>query len=584
MAEVNEGGTSLRVGFQGYFALKIIPKVHLVFDEPDSTTVRKFTSPDAFTFQVPIRGGCKNLSANMPCSLWWIIDREGVSEEIGPVSGMIVVESDGRFHIEIGGKPPEIDVLKFKLFNKGVVRYRISPEMPRAISSEFTSKALSYSLPISVDIEKNSVLAMGSRLSVTPNFPKLFESGAVRVIFKETDDGEGEVTSTATGQFSYTWTGGNRKPCTWMIGFSKSVGGTLTYAEATEQGDFEFGYELQVSADEKEFVTVATNKNLVSGIKRPKVEVFKLVFEGYKVYAAGKISGFAPSTNVPLLLFLKKGACPENTIRFGNQTAFKEVDPDDKGEFKTLLFDLKPMAKAGVLPDTKSLFAMMKPAPQVWHRAFDTPLHQVLDYDETKFAGLNKEQDFVVKSRAMWICSEETESIAQEVTRVPPLIFGTKVTKEFKTRLCEICTELQVEPDYMMAAIAFETGETFSASIKNAAGSGAVGLIQFMPSTAKSLDTTSDMLSKMTDVEQLEYVLKYFMPYKGKIKTLEDLYMVILYPVAVGKSNDYVLFERGTTRYSQNSGLDINRDGKITKGEAAAVVREKLTIGESTRG
>lgn len=41
-----------------------------------------------------------------------------------------------------------------------------------------------------------------------------------------------------------------------------------------------------------------------------------------------------------------------------------------------------------------------------------------------------------------------------------------------------------------MAAMAFESGETFSPSIKNAAGSGAVGLIQFMPSTAKALGTS----------------------------------------------------------------------------------------------
>lgn len=207
-----------------------------------------------------------------------------------------------------------------------------------------------------------------------------------------------------------------------------------------------------------------------------------------------------------------------------------------------------------------------------------------MDYDEKMCAGLDKDENYVMKHKAMWICSEETEAIAKEVTRIPPLVFGTLVSKEFKERVCEICSELEIEPDYLMAAMAFESGESFSASKKNAAGSGAVGLIQFMPDTAASLGTTSEKLSKMTNVEQLDYVLKYFQPLKGKLKTLEDVYMAILYPTAVGKSNDHVLFESGTKKYSQNSGLDANKDGKITKGEAAACVKQKLISGESSRG
>ena len=38
-----------------------------------------------------------------------------------------------------------------------------------------------------------------------------------------------------------------------------------------------------------------------------------------------------------------------------------------------------------------------------------------------------------------------------------------------------------------MAVMSFETGGTFDPGIRNAAGSGATGLIQFMPSTAAGL-------------------------------------------------------------------------------------------------
>ena len=41
----------------------------------------------------------------------------------------------------------------------------------------------------------------------------------------------------------------------------------------------------------------------------------------------------------------------------------------------------------------------------------------------------------------------------------------------------------------LMAVMSFETGGTFNPGIRNAAGSGATGLIQFMPSTAAGLGT-----------------------------------------------------------------------------------------------
>src|SRR5690606_37914734 len=70
------------------------------------------------------------------------------------------------------------------------------------------------------------------------------------------------------------------------------------------------------------------------------------------------------------------------------------------------------------------------------------------------------------------------------------LIFGSKVTKEFRITIIEISKNLEADPNDLMAIIAFESAETFSSSIKNAAGSGATGLIQFMPSTAKGLGTS----------------------------------------------------------------------------------------------
>lgn len=170
-----------------------------------------------------------------------------------------------------------------------------------------------------------------------------------------------------------------------------------------------------------------------------------------------------------------------------------------------------------------------------------------------------------------------------DTEEVTVIAWGKKVSKEFIKRMLHISWDLDVDANYLMACMAFESARTFSPSIRNAAGSGATGLIQFMPSTAQALGTTTDKLAKMSAVAQLEYVERYFQPSAGRLKTLEDVYMAILWPGAVGKSLNYVLFDKTDPkypkRYIQNAGLDIDKNGKITKAEAARKVREMLELG-----
>jgi hypothetical protein len=157
--------------------------------------------------------------------------------------------------------------------------------------------------------------------------------------------------------------------------------------------------------------------------------------------------------------------------------------------------------------------------------------------------------------------------------------------KNFNTKVVDIAKDLDTDPSHLLQVMKFETGGTMSSTVKNQAGSGATGLIQFMPATAKGLtgaeskEAAIKILEDMTPVEQLDYVKKYLAPFKGKLNSLEDVYMAVLYPKAVGKDADYTLFRRGEegtkeyTAYWQNRGLDINKDGVITKLEAASKVR-----------
>lgn len=166
---------------------------------------------------------------------------------------------------------------------------------------------------------------------------------------------------------------------------------------------------------------------------------------------------------------------------------------------------------------------------------------------------------------------------------MPSLAWGARVSSAFAARVVEIADQIGVDPDWLMACMAFESGRSFSASVVNGAGSGAIGLIQFMPSTASQLGTTPSNLAAMSAEHQLEYVLEYFLPYQNRLHSIEDLYMAILWPSAVGKPLGYVLFDRNDAahpkRYIQNAGLDWNKDGQITKAEACRRVVAMLDEG-----
>ncbi|GAB3282440.1 hypothetical protein GCM10027347_58750 [Larkinella harenae] len=115
----------------------------------------------------------------------------------------------------------------------------------------------------------------------------------------------------------------------------------------------------------------------------------------------------------------------------------------------------------------------------------------------------------------------------------------------------------------------FETAGTFRANVRNKY-SGAVGLIQFIPSTAKRLGTTPNKLAAMTLVQQLVYVEKYFAPYAGRMTDVYDVYLVVFAPAFLGRKSGTILYradapdQLGRNRYHFNKVLDDNRDGLIT--------------------
>lgn len=165
---------------------------------------------------------------------------------------------------------------------------------------------------------------------------------------------------------------------------------------------------------------------------------------------------------------------------------------------------------------------------------------------------------------------------------ITEIAWGAVVSSDFVAKVIAIANGFGWYDDGasdLMSCMAFESGESFSPTVRNAAGSGAIGLIQFMPSTAQGLGTTTENLALLSAEDQLYYVQQYFAPNAHRIASLSDMYMAILLPKYIGQPDDSQLFTQGTIAYRQNSGLDANSDGIITKAEATSLVASKKRKG-----
>ena len=112
----------------------------------------------------------------------------------------------------------------------------------------------------------------------------------------------------------------------------------------------------------------------------------------------------------------------------------------------------------------------------------------------------------------------------------------------------ELVNTIQKESNFQTGAI-------------NAAGSGATGLIQFMPRTAKDLGITTSKLAIMDELEQLEYVDKYF---TRNHKKGNHPYLSIAYPASHSRGADDIIAKKGSAIARQNPAWQ-DPDGNVTK-------------------
>jgi hypothetical protein len=193
--------------------------------------------------------------------------------------------------------------------------------------------------------------------------------------------------------------------------------------------------------------------------------------------------------------------------------------------------------------------------------------------------------------------SRELPVLTKELKGTPRHIEGTviygkhpNVPESFRKKVLIICERLKINPDHLMAVMAYETGYQFKANTPNANGGSAIGLIQFTEINMgiNELNTSRAKLAAMTELEQLDYVQKYFQMWKdrkpkAKFDTLGDIYACIICPDAIGMPDSFVCYPRGKEGYESNKGLDRGNKGYITRADIIVPVERDFAAGQKLR-
>ena len=167
------------------------------------------------------------------------------------------------------------------------------------------------------------------------------------------------------------------------------------------------------------------------------------------------------------------------------------------------------------------------------------------------------------------------------------LIYEDKIPASYRSgfvkKITEISSKLDINPNWLMAIMYFESARSFSPSKGN--NIGCYGLIQFCPDKGKNYKTVSGkqyLMSTIRDMnysDQLDLVYEYYKTYKGKLKTFTDTYFVTFFPLAIGKPDDWIIQGGGLTAkqiYNANPAFHKVKDDKIRVWEVKKTILEKL--------
>ena len=140
-----------------------------------------------------------------------------------------------------------------------------------------------------------------------------------------------------------------------------------------------------------------------------------------------------------------------------------------------------------------------------------------------------------------------------------------------------MCDSFGYNPNCLSRVIEHESGYRTTAINPY---SGASGLIQFLPTTARDLGTSVQRVRRMSFHEQLILSLKYLKAVEDMhnvvIRDSIDMYLAVFKPASLvtrQEKTNFILYRRGTKIYHTNRPNDFDNDGDIDMYDIGRLMR-----------
>jgi GH24 family phage-related lysozyme (muramidase) len=399
----------LSAGYRGAIRLVLVPRTEIALEAPTGAAATAFRDPKALQLELPIKGTCKHFPAGeLPCSLTLLIKRgEALTSRAFGGTAVMKVQGD-RFHVEVNGRTPVIDLAGHGLVGRGSFGLSLTPDFPHAATAILAADAIPFDVPFALKVDLPDGIRLGTPVTFTPQHHRVFDKAELELRVVELDGGApGEPPA-----FVHRWApGAARRGRRWAVGFLDENGRGFCDV-GQEASAHEYGWQLWVRGRPDGPAALVLDKSPFATVPKARLEVFRLEYdpswEGtWEVH--GKIAGLAPGLRLAARVALVDPAAPgEDPLRASTRL---EIAGD--GTFEGHLGPPRffaPSAPSPAATPPRAYAILSLPAAD--RDGKPGPLGSFLEWDEAKLSGwaahaLTWDLD------AAWVASEEA------VTQLP---------------------------------------------------------------------------------------------------------------------------------------------------------------------
>ncbi|USN43946.1 MAG: YdcH family protein [Candidatus Woesearchaeota archaeon] len=380
---------------------------------------------------------------------------------------------------------------------------------------------------------------------------------------------------------------------------TETITGSVTYSKTTFNIYYKDGDYIIRNMDETGFFGTggyfgskySSLEDVMSEIKSVKFSGSKTTITGTSIQEQGSNKKVTVNNKLEVTPITDTSASTPATGTAADITSIKKVDGrlvivSDGNQYDCSLSPENSASLASCIEKAGLVGKTFDMSADAGEGATNVPITAIIEAGyEFSFAETSILATLVKKSATPATSGSGSSGSAASSESSSELILGS-LEPEFFQKVETLASEIGTTPEALLTVMSYETIGTLNPAIKNPVSS-ATGLIQFLEDTAGSYGTTTTDLAKMSRVEQMEYVEKYFSSLKGKAGIgVADLYLSVFSGTSgkcIGKENDCVVYRKSDgDKYTQNSAnFDANKDGMITKGEVTtAVVNKYGSMGE----